>query len=115
MTAIVHTFEDPVVNQLLVEALTGRTAVIRQVQQEGEQPCVIITPDEAQAIARAVVEACRDEIGPAEAAQPAPEVIQVHVHGPLPFKGELHVDGQEFTRWLQHYRRMQGRPFGTAI
>jgi mRNA-degrading endonuclease toxin of MazEF toxin-antitoxin module len=51
-------FEDPVGNQLIVEPLTGRTAVIRLVQQEGEQPCVIITPDEARAIADAVAEAC---------------------------------------------------------
>jgi len=57
--ASVHVFEDPVGNRLIVEALTGRTAVIRLVQQEGEQPAVIITPGEAQAIADAVSEACR--------------------------------------------------------
>jgi hypothetical protein len=51
-------FEDPVGNQLVVEALTGRTAVIRLVQQEDEEPYVIITPGEAQAIADAVSEAC---------------------------------------------------------
>lgn len=55
---VVFTFEDPVGNRLDVEALTGRTAVIRLVQQEGEQPCVIITPAEAQAVADAVRDAC---------------------------------------------------------
>lgn len=59
ISAAVHVFEDPAGNQLIVEALTGGTAVIRFVQQDGEQPKVIITPDEAQAIADAVREATR--------------------------------------------------------
>ena len=53
-----HEFEDPVGNKLTVEALLGGTAVIRWHQQPGEQPCVIITPAEARAIADAVQQAC---------------------------------------------------------
>ena len=58
LMAAEHVFEDPVGNQLVVEALTCGTAVVRLIQQEGEQPCVIITPDEAQKVADAVRAAC---------------------------------------------------------
>jgi hypothetical protein len=58
MNTAEYAFIDPVGNRLTVETLTGRTAVIRLAWAEGEQPCVIVTPDEAQEIADAVREAC---------------------------------------------------------
>ena len=77
----------------------------------GPQECTHhLTPGEARDAAAALT-AVAAETDPAEAGEPAQQVVQVHVHGSLPLRGELHVDGKEFGRWLQHYSRIHGRSF----
>ena len=62
--ASVHELEDPAGNRLVVEALTGGTAVVTIIDDDREEDggrqiaAVIVTPDEMQAVANAVKRAC---------------------------------------------------------